>query len=291
MKRKNFWIGIFLFPALMMFLFVYAVPLVTVVYKSFTNATLASGEMFVGFDNYKNLFTRDMDYLEALKNTALWVLLYIFIHIPFGTLVAIVFSKKVIGWKFARTVYMLPNIISGIAMGMVLLYIFNPQFGVVNNIIRFFGQKDFAQNWFFDTSTAFFTVTVSNIFYAAVVTILVMAEIASIPGAIFESARVDGASGLQSDLYITLPLLKNVIGTCIILATTSVLTSFDMIFITTKGGPGNTTMNMSYYLYDTINLTNKVGLGNAIGVTQLVFGFILVILVTKVLKLGKSDNL
>jgi raffinose/stachyose/melibiose transport system permease protein len=291
MKRKNLWIAAFLIPSLMMFLFVYAVPLVMMIYKSFTNATLASGETFVGFKNYIYLFTHDDDYLAALKNTALWVVLYAFVHIPFGTLVALVLAKKVVGWKFARTVYMIPNIISGIAMGMMLLYIFNPEFGAVNNLIRVFGLKDYSHNWFFDTSTAFITVTVSNIFYAAVVTILVLAEIASIPSSIFESAKVDGASALQTDLYITLPMLKNIIGTCFILATTSVLTSFDMIYITTKGGPGNATMNLSYYLYNTINLTNKVGLGNAIGVTQLIFGFMLVILVTRVLKIGKSEHI
>jgi raffinose/stachyose/melibiose transport system permease protein len=289
MRRRTFWIGVFLFPSLLMFLFVYAIPLATVVYKSFTNATLSSGETFVGFDNYIKLFTRDRDYLVAFRNTFLWIILYTCIQVPFGTMVAIVLSKKVIGWKFTRTVYMIPNIISGIAMGMMLLYIFNPQFGVINNIIRFFGPKDFSHNWFFDNSTAFLTMTVAGIFYAAVITILVMAEIASISGSILESAKVDGASGLQIDLHVILPLLKNIIGTCVILATTGVLTSFDMIFITTKGGPGNATMNLPIYLYETISLTNKVGLGNAIGVTQLILGILLVLLVTRVFKLGKSE--
>jgi raffinose/stachyose/melibiose transport system permease protein len=191
-------------------------------------------------------------------------------------------------WKFARTVYMIPNIISGAAVGMLFLCILNPDFGAVNNIVRLLGNKDFSLNWFMDYSTSFFSVTMTWLPYAAVVSILVLAEIAAIPESLYESARIDGANEIQINMHIVIPMLRNIIGTCVILAATSMLQKLDIILMTTSGGPGNLTMNLPYYIYRTALIDNNFGYSNTIGVFLVVFGIVLVLFFQKLFKIGNS---
>lgn len=257
--------------------------------SSFTQWRLASKTEFVGLGNYINLFT-DSDFLKALSNTAIWTLLQSTVHIFIGVTFALILAKKEFYWKFARTAYMVPNIICSAAIGMVYLSIFNPKFGAVNSIIRALGVEDFSQNWFMDYSSAFFTVTMTWLPFAGIVSILVLAEIGAIPESILESAKIDGANDFKTNIYIVLPLLKNIIGTCVIVAATSMLKNFDIIFMTTNGGPENTTLNLPLYIYKTSMLENNYGYANTIGAFLILFGIIMLVAINKIFKMGQSDG-
>lgn len=290
MKKVNLWIAVFLLPTIALFILIYGIPLVTVVFTSFFEWKGFSNTIkFAGISNYINLFTADSAFRESLINNIIWVLLQCTVHVSLGTLLAIILSKKVFGWKFVRAVYMIPNIISAAALGIIFLNIYNPQYGIVNSFIRQLGVKDYSQNWYFDTNTAFFAVTSSWIFFAAVITIMVMAEIMSISESVFESAKIDGASPMMVDLYITLPMLRNILGTCVILSATSKLKEFELIYLTTKGGPVNATLNLPLYLYKMSLIENNYGYANAIGTILMVLGLISVLMSTRLFRLGNSD--
>jgi raffinose/stachyose/melibiose transport system permease protein len=173
---------------------------------------------------------------------------------------------------------------------MLFLCMLNPDFGAVNSIVRLFGNADYAQNWFMDYTTAFFSVTMTWLPYAAVVTILILAEIAAIPESLFESARIDGASELKINFYIILPMLRNIIGTCVILAGTSMLQKMDIIMMTTGGGPGNETMNLPIYIYKTALMENNFGYSNSVGVFLIGFGLAFVLLCRNLFRIGSSQN-
>lgn len=153
--------------------------------------------------------------------------------------------KKPRGWKFVRTAYMIPNIISNAAMGMIFLNIFNPQYGVVNSILKAVGLESLTHNWLMDTTTAFPSVTMTWLLFAGYTTTLVLAEALTIDDSVLEAARVDGATSFQTDMFVVLPLLRKIIGTTMVMAATYMLQMFDLIYITTKGGPGSTTMNLA----------------------------------------------
>lgn len=289
MRDKNrFWIAIFLIPSLLIFCMIYGASVITLFASSFTEWRLASKVEFVGLSNYINLFSDD-DFLKALSNTTIWALLQSTIHIVIGVTFALILAKKEFYWKFARTAYMIPNIISSAALGMVYLSIFNPKFGAVNSIIRALGVKDFEQNWFMDYSTAFFTVTMTWLPFAAIVSILILAEIGAIPESIMESAKIDGAGEFKTNIYIVLPLLRNIIGTCVIVAATSMLKNFDIIFMTTNGGPENTTLNLPLYIYKTSMLENNYGYANTIGAFLILLGIVMLVAISKTFKMGQSD--
>ena len=101
----------------------------------------------------------------------------------------------------------------------------------------------------------------------------------SMPGELFEAAAIDGATPWQADRYITLPLMRNVCGTCVTLASVAMVSQFDIIYMTTKGGPGTSTLNLPIYLYKAATLENNYGKANAVGVVQIIIGITLVILI------------
>ena len=143
------------------------------------------------------------------------------VHVSIGTTLALILRRKRWYTNFMRGTFMIPNIISSAALGMLFLCILNPQFGMVNSIIRAVTKSDFSQNWFLSSNTAFAAVTLTWLPYAGLVTILVMAEMASVSEDIFEAARMDGATDFQIDLKIVLPMMRNIIGTATVLAATS----------------------------------------------------------------------
>lgn len=289
-KKNNLWITLFLLPTIALFILVFAIPVGTVIYTSFFEwKGINKGMNFNGIQNYMNAFTQDKTFIKALKNTGVWVVLQATIHVGIGTVLALILADRPKGWKFIRTSFMVPNMISASALGIILLNVFNPQFGVVNTIARKIGFEDFYHNWYFHPNTAFGTVTITFLLYAGLITILVLAEIMSIAPSIYESASIDGATSFQQKLYITLPLLRNVLGTCVIISATSMLKEFELIFLTTKGGPGDLTINLPLYLYKTALIENNYGYANMMGVVLIIIGIICIGITTKLFSIGQSD--
>ena len=159
-KKRTMWIFLFLVPTMVLFLLIYGAPIVTLFTTSLFDYKIYPNKFqFIGLMNYINLFFKDPTFLTALSNTLVWVVVHCAVNISIGVIVALVLMKKPFGWKFVRTIYMVPNIISSAAIGIIFLNLFNPQYGALNSIIRLFGNKNFSVNWLFDSSTAFGSVT------------------------------------------------------------------------------------------------------------------------------------
>lgn len=288
MTKKKKWIVIFLAPGLLLFVFISLISIVQLGVTSFTDWTIGTDPVFSGLKNYIYLFTEDTEFQQSIINTLIWILLQSTVHVCIGTTLALILRRRKWYTNFMRGVFMIPNIISSAALGMLFLCIMNPQFGMVNNIIRMVTGTDFSQNWFLGADTAFFSVTLTWLPYAGLVTILVMAEMASIPEDIYEAARVDGATDFQIDIKIVLPLMRNIIGTATVLAATSMLQKLDIIMMTTNGGPAGKTMNMPMYLYQTALTDNNYGLANAQGVILIAIGLVVVGLIRGIYRMDKE---
>ena len=197
-----------------------------------------------------------------------------------GLAMALVLRRKPKGWKIARTAYMIPNIIPTAATGVMFTLLLNPMFGIVKPVLDFFGVNyAMVPNLFGNSRYAFWTVTATWIFYSGFNTIIFLAEMGAVSKEIYEAAAIDGATPWQADRYITLPLMRNVCGTCVTLASVAMVSQFDIIYMTTKGGPGTSTLNLPIYLYKAATLENNYGKANAVGVVQIIIGITLVILI------------
>lgn len=278
-KNKKIWIFLFTIPCMILFALVYAAPIITVFYTSLCDYTAFNSPAFQGIKNFITIFS-DSDFICSIRNTLLWVVLQSTIHVGVGLAMALVLRRKPKGWKFARTAYMIPNIIPTAATGVMFTLLLNPMFGIVKPIKDFLGI-DYAMvpNLFGNSRYAFWTVTATWILYSGFNTIIFLAEMGAVSKEIYEAAAIDGATPWQADRYITLPLMRNVCGTCVTLASVAMVSQFDIIYMTTKGGPGTSTLNLPIYLYKAATLENNYGKANAVGVVQIIIGITLVILI------------
>lgn len=290
-KHKNLWITLFVLPCMILFCIVYAAPIVTVLYTSFCNySTFIPKPEWTGIANFQTIFG-DSDFGDSIKNTLIWVVLQTTFHVSLGLLMALVLRRKPKGWKIVRTAYMIPNIIPTAATGVMFYLLLNPTFGVLKSVYSFFGaDMSKIPNLFGNSKYAFWTVTCTWIFYSAFNTLIFLAEMGAIGTEVYEAAKIDGATALQTDRFITLPLMKNIFGTCVILASVAMVSQFDIIYVTTKGGPGSSTLNLPMYLYKTAILENNYGKANAIGVVQIILGLALVVLIQAIFKMSDKKE-
>lgn len=289
MKVQKWKLVAFLLPCLLLFALIYLIPLIMVVVSSFFEWKAGGVFNFIGIQNYINAFTNDDRMLIALRNTGIWVLLQSTVHVGLGTIIAFMLERKMRGWKVLRTIYMIPNVVSAAALGVIFLNVFNPKYGLLNSIIGQITGTSFQKNWFFEENSAFMTVTWSWLLYTGMIIIVVLAGILAIPEDVTEAARIDGATEMQINLQIRLPLIRPVLGTSVILAATSMLREFELIYLTTNGGPGDLTLNLPLYLYKTSMTDNNYGYANMMGVVLIVAGIVAVQAINKLFRMNESD--
>lgn len=284
-KRNYKWIYLFLLPSVLIFLIFYLQPILTVFYTSLTKWDGFNAPKFIGLQNYIDMF-QNQAFQISLKNILLWSLIAGTLHVGFGVLVAFVLYHRPRGWKVTRAVFMVPNVISAAAWAMIYKFIFNDSMGILNTLIRKI-DPDFQVQWFYNSPYAFWAVTLTWIFYAVIVTLVVLNDLMSIPQELTEAARIDGASGWQITRHIHLPLCRNAIGTGIICSMTARVAMYEQIALTTAGGPGDDTMNLPIILVKSIQ-DMKYGYANANGVIMFVLGLIILAIVNKAFKMNES---
>lgn len=145
MKVKKWKLASFLIPCLLLFGLIYFIPMCMVFGSSFFEWKAGGIFRFVGLENYIQAFTSDTRMLHALRNTVIWVVLQSVVHVALGTVIAFMLARRRRGWKILRTVYMIPNVISSAALGVIFLNVFNAKYGLVNSIISVLTGEEFTK--------------------------------------------------------------------------------------------------------------------------------------------------
>ena len=263
-------------PGLLLFFFAILAPICLSVYYGFTDYSGMGSLNFIGMENYKNLMT-DKAFWMSLRNSLLLAIGFICIQHPLALITAAVLDKlsgKAEG--FFRCVYFIPNVISVAVIAYLWKFIYNPNFGLLNNIIKVFGGKGNI-NWL-SQQNAIWSVLVVLIWHGFGWGMLIYyIGIKNIDPVLYEAAAIDGADQRTTFLKITLPLMKPVIQVNVTMAIISALKQMETVYLLTNGGPGNSTQFAANYLYQQAFKAFKYGYGNAIGVV-----FIIICLVTTV---------
>lgn len=291
MKRKsnykNFRFAILaVVPVLVFYFAFYLIPMGMTIITSFFDWSQIKMGGFAGFDNYEKLF-HDSVFWTSVKNILIWIAIAVFIHIPMSLLVALLLSAKMKGWKVLRTLYFIPQIISSVAWAAIFMSVYNPSYGLLNGILEAVGFEKVGRNWLFDPKTAWPAVICTWLFFIGMYSMIMLAELISIPDEILEAARIDGANRFQIARFIKVPLARLVIGTCMIMTVAGGIKCFDSLYIMTNGAPNYKTETLSLYLYQQYSYAN-FGYANTIGVFLLVLGIVIVSLVMKVLKTNEK---
>lgn len=268
-------------PGLLLFVFAILAPICLSVYYGFTDYSGMGSYDFIGLENYKQL-AHDSVFWNSLKNSLRLAIGFICIQHPLALITAEILDK--LGGKaegIFRCVYFIPNVISVAVIAYLWKFIYNPDFGLLNNIIKAFGGKG-DTNWF-SNDMAIWSVLIVLIWHGFGWGMLIYySGIKNIDPVLYEAAAIDGANQRQTFLKITLPLVKPVIQVNVTMAVISALKQMETVYLLTNGEPGNSTQFTANYLYQQAFKAFRYGYGNAIGVVFIVICLVMTVLMNKI---------
>lgn len=257
---------LFLFPAMFLMTVIVVVPIFVSSYYSLLDWDGIGKSTFIGIQNYKELF-HDMRFISSIKNSLLFVVLSLFIQLPFSLLIAIVIANGVKGEKIYRTIYFIPVIISTVVIGQLWQKIYNADYGLLNSLLKGMGLSGLAQDWLGQKKTALLCSFVPILWqYVGYHMLIMYAGIKGISEEINEAAIIDGANKIKTAWYITIPMLKPILKVCVTFSLIGALKVFDLIYVLTNGGPLHSTEVPSIYMYTTIFDSFKYGYGSAVSI-------------------------
>ena len=221
---------------------------------------------WVGFDNYRRVFT-DPQVRETFGHALVLVGFYALLPLILGLFLAALLSRmRVRGISGFRAILFLPQVVALVAVGVVWRWILAPD-GPLNESLRAIGLGSLARPWLGDFTWALPAVGLVGTWVTfGLAMVLLVAGVQKIPTSLYDAARVDGAGPLREFFVVTLPGLRNEIVVVLVLTTTTALRSFDLVYVMTGGGPGTSTSVPSYRLYTAAFQTGEAGLGAAIGI-------------------------
>ena len=286
MYSNKWYIIIFLLPALILFCGVLIAPIGASGYYSFFDWNGFTDKTFIGFSNYKELFTSDsIGFMKALGNSLLLAVLSVFLQLPLALALALVLGKKIKGERAFLSVYFMPVLISTVVIGQLWLKIYNPDYGVLNVALRAIGLDNLTHIWLGEKATALGAVFVPILWqYVGYHMLLLYAGVKSVPPELREAAMLDGATDGQVNRYIVLPYIKPIIKISVIFAVTGSLKSFDLIYVLTNGGPLHATEVPSTLMISMLFLRNRYGMGSTIAVLLIILCFAFALLINLVFK-------
>lgn len=258
---------LFILPNMVLFLVFMIIPLLMSFYYSFTRWNGLGSPVFIGLKNYTKLFT-DSIFLQSVWNTFRFSLLTVPLLVVMALAFAIFLNQNLRFKGVYRTVLYLPSVVSNVAAGMIFIWLFNPQIGLINYFLTDMGASPI--DWTNDVRYAIFMVVTATLWSRIGYNMVIyLAGLQSIPTTYYEAAIVDGASKVQKLWYITLPLLKSSHIFIFITAVIYSFRSFDLIYVMTKGGPLNSTKTLVVYIYDMAFGRNQYGVASAASVVLL----------------------
>lgn len=242
----------YLTPTLILMIIFMVVPICMVIGYSFVDkAVVSKHPVFVGLENYKELFS-DSGYWNSVSNTIIFVVVSVVAHLVLGMLFAILLNSKYFSTRtktIARVIYILPWIFTASVVAILWKLMLQPS-GIVNYILSIFPQVSRNTEWLSNRSISLAVICFINIwcgypFYM----ISILAGLQGISGDLYESAAIDGANAFKSFFHITIPQLKPILISIAMLDFIWTLQSFNVIWMLTGGGPVNATQTLSIYIY------------------------------------------
>ncbi len=283
---------LFVLPALAVYLFFYVYPMFNGMYYSLTSWDgMAPEKVFVGLKNYGDIFT-DQYTRTATINTLIYTVVVTFFSNLIGLVLALMLERRSGVNNIFRTVFFIPAVLSPVVAAFIWKYMYSPESGVINSLLRAAGLSVLAKDWLGDPRLALSSVMLVPLWqWGGNVMIVFLAGLMNIPEEYYESAKIDGASYLQRLAHITMPGLRPAIVFNLVISTIGSFKTFDFIFILTYGGPGFTTEVLTLQIYKHALYTAKFGYGSAVAVMLTVLIVLFTIVELKVLTRNEEGYL
>ncbi|OHR67374.1 ABC transporter permease [Bacillus sp. HMSC76G11] len=278
---SNKWvIALYLFPALLLIGVLIFIPLILTGYYGLMDWDGIGAMEFIGLENY----------VDAIQDEKFWdSALHSFLLAVFSTLslviylaISLILASKIKGADLLRKIYLIPMLLSSVAIAQLWIKVYNPSNGMLNNILMKLGVED-PPAWLAEPSVVLYAIFIPILWqYAGFYILIYYAALKNIPESLVEAAKIDGATAFQIAYKIKLPLIMGVVKVTIVLAVVGSLKYFDLIYVMTGGGPNGASEVMASYMYKLAFSSNDFGYGSAIGFLLLIITLVVTVIVRKI---------
>lgn len=267
---------VLLTPGIAVLLAVIAFPMLYSLYLSFTNYTLTNARnfRFVGLTQYVTLF-KDPIFWQAFGRTVLFMALAVNLEFLIGLGIAQLMARAIVGRGTLRTIMMMPMMFAPVLIGFMFKWVFNSEFGLVNNILYTLTGAAHIIPWLIEVPLGFISLLIAEIWMSTPFMVIILeAGILSLPSEPFEAAEVDGASGWQKFRMLTLPMIMPFVYTAMAIRSLDLARVYDVVRIMTDGGPGNRTEMIWTYVYRLSFTGHNYALGSAMSYVTVIISFL-----------------
>ena len=283
MQRRLF-IILFLVPTLIAFVLFYVYPLITVFVTTLCKwdyQNLNAPELLPLDDllaNYRYIFTEYPYFKTALVNSLKWALCGALIATPIALITALVTSWKLPGWKWMKNIYIIPNIISAAAIGLIFLQLYNPRYGLLTLIVQWF-RPEFKESILLIQPQNFWAMTLAYILFQGTASIMLLGQISSVPQEVYEAAKIDGAGRWKQTLHVTIPAILPTIVTMFIMRCGQIMSvGYEKIILLYNESTREAADVISTYVYRLGLVNRQYSYSTAVGLFNSVINFVLVIM-------------
>jgi multiple sugar transport system permease protein/raffinose/stachyose/melibiose transport system permease protein len=248
----NSWgaIMVFLTPALIFFALFTAYPIVKTLYNSFHRIRPNQQDVFLGLGNYVELLTSDAVFAKAMVNTFIWATVAPLADVTLGLLLAACLYAKVPFARFFRVAWFSPVLISYVVIGVLWLWIYNFDWGVVNSLLRAVGLGHWAHVWLGDPKTALWAIILVDAWkWVGFHMVVCLAALSSLPREVMEASELDNCGWFAKLIHVEIPMIRGTLVNLVILAFIGKMKIFDLVWIMTKGGPLWSTETLATYTF------------------------------------------
>ncbi len=203
---------------------------------------------FVGFDNYIKMFTKDKMFYHSLGVTMKFALFFVPLDILIALGLAVLLNQNLKGQSFFKTIFYLPSVISGVAVSMIWLWLFDYKFGMINHILNMFHVA--GPNWLGDPKWSIIAMVIASLWGQGTMVLIFLAALRDVPQEFYEAATIDGAGPVTRFFKITLPLITPALLFNLIMTIISAFQQLSLALLMTKGGPSNSTYFYAMYVYN-----------------------------------------
>jgi ABC-type sugar transport system permease subunit len=254
---------LFISPALLLFATFAFVPLVYSVVLSFEDVPVFGGGTWIGADNYTRMVD-DPVFWQSVRNTLVFTVATVPTSMFVGLLLAVLLNRRMPGRTILRSVYFLPLVVSGVVVSLIMGWIFNGDFGVLNNILELFGLP--RVQWLTSPSWAMFTLVMAIVWgRIGFCMVIYLAALQAVPASLVEAATLDGAGRWQQFRFVTFPLLQPTTFMLLVVNVIFSLQVFDVVYVLTGGGPGFSTTVLIQAIFRAAFTQGEMGYASAIG--------------------------
>lgn len=272
-------IALYVLPALLLVGVLIFIPLILTGYYGLMEWNGIGAMKFIGLDNYIAAI-QDLKFWDSAWHSfllAIFSTASLFIYLA----ISLILASKIKGADLLRKIYLIPMLLSSVAIAQLWIKVFNPSNGMLNSILMAIGM-DSPPAWLADPDIVLYAIFVPILWqYAGFYILIYYAALKNIPESLVEAAKIDGATPFQIAYKIKMPLIKGVFKVTVVLAIVGSLKYFDLIYVMTGGGPNGASEVMASYMYKLAFESNEFGYGSAIGFLLLVITLIVTYIVRK----------